>query len=45
MSLGIFSLYQLKEVMHETMRCFIPEKRPLINQIHLENERNACMVH
>ena len=34
-----------KEVMHKKMSCFIPQKRPLTNHIHRENERNACVMH
>ena len=36
---------QLKEVMHKKVPCFIFRNRPLTNQIHLESEWNACVIH
>ena len=36
----------LTEIMHKEMPLkFVPPKRFLINQMHLDNERNACVVH
>ena len=32
--------------MHEkNAMVYPPEKRPLTNQIHLENEQKACVIH
>ena len=31
--------------MHKKMACFISQKTPLTNQIHLENEQNSHVIH
>jgi hypothetical protein len=33
------------EGIHKKMACFIPQKRPLTNQIHLQNDQSACVIH
>jgi hypothetical protein len=40
-----FLIITLKEVMHKKMPCFIPQRIPLTNQIHLKNEQDAWVIH
>ena len=33
------------EGIHKKMACFIPQKGPWTDQIHLQNDKNVCVFH